>query len=281
MTTWEKAKRTPAEVYDSTRRLPAALEELAGLQRYRFLITQLIARSIKTRYKRSFLGVAWTMVNPLLTMLVLTVVFSRIFQFKAGEYALHVLSGLLMWNFFAQSSVAAMGDLMWSGGLISRIFLPKSSFAVAAVGTGLVNLLLALIPYSLITLLLGQPLQPTMWALPFAIMATAAFTLGVALLVSSLSVYFQDVMPMFEVILTAWMYLTPVIYPVDILPANLQVLLRWNPMYWHVEAFRGILLVGVLPRSEVMVFAFLTGLLALLVGWWAFTRRSRDFAYRI
>lgn len=281
MSTWEKVRSPSVEVYDSTRRRPAALEELAGLHRYRYLISQLVARSVKTRYKRSFLGVAWTMVNPLLTMLVLTLVFSQIFQYKAGEYALHVLSGLILWNFFAQSSVAAMGDLMWSGGLIGRIFMPKSSFAVAAAGTGLVNLLLALIPYSLITLLLGQPLNLRLWALPLPIVATAAFTLGVGLLVSSLSVYFQDVMPMFDVILTAWMYLTPVIYPVDILPANLQVLLRWNPMYWHVEAFRGILLEGVLPVVEVMATALLTGLAALLIGWWAFTRHSRDYAYRI
>jgi len=120
-----------ANVYDTSARPSAFIEEMQSLYRYRELIVQLISRSVKTRYKRSFLGVAWTMINPLLTMSVLTLVFSGLFGFPARSYALYVLSGLLLWNFFAQTTTAAMGDLIWSGGLIGRVYLPKSIFAVS------------------------------------------------------------------------------------------------------------------------------------------------------
>ncbi|MEJ2563803.1 MAG: hypothetical protein P8Z42_14115, partial [Anaerolineales bacterium] len=143
-----------SRVYDSAARAKPFYEELQALVRYRDLIGQLIARSVKVRYKRSFLGVAWTMVNPLLTMAVLTLVFANIFRFPGQDYALHVLSGLLIWNFFAQSTTAAMNDLVWSGGLLGRIFVPKAVFAVSALGTGLINLVLALGAYAIIALVL-------------------------------------------------------------------------------------------------------------------------------
>jgi len=281
MTAIETAQAGDRRYYDSSRRAAPWREELAGLLRYRFLIRQLVARSVKTRYKRSVLGVAWTMVSPLLTMLVLTLVFSQIFRYQAADYALHVLSGLILWNFFAQSTLAAMNDLMWSGGLIGRIYLPKSSFAVAAVGTGLTNLGLALVPLGIIAFALGQPLDPLWWAVPLAVALSAAFTLGVGLLVSSLSVYFQDVAPMFEVLLTAWLYLTPVIYPVSLLPVGLAAWLKLNPMYAHLELFRAVLLRGALPAPELWLMSVISGLGALAIGWWAFTRRARDYAYHV
>jgi ABC-2 type transport system permease protein len=281
MTVIDTARAGDRRYYDSAQRAAPWLEELSGLMRYRFLIRQLVARSIKTRYKRSVLGVAWTMVSPLLTMLVLTLVFSQIFRFQAADYALHVLSGLVLWNFFAQSTVGAMNDLMWSGGLIGRIYLPKSSFAVAAVGTGLVNLGLALVPLGLIALALGQPLNPVWWAVPLVIALSAAFALGVGLLVSSLSVYFQDVAPTYEVLLTAWLYLTPVIYPVSLLPPGLAAWLKLNPMHAHVELFRDVVLRGVVPSAELVVMGLVSAVGALALGWWAFTRKARDYAYQV
>src|SRR3990170_7365876 len=210
---------SPLLFYDSAARATPFIEEGLALARYRDLVPQLVARSVKTRYKRSFLGVAWTMVNPLLTMLVLTFVFSQLFRYPSADYALYVLSGLLAWNFFAQTTTAAMGDLIWSGGLIGRISLPKSVFAVAAVGTGLVNLLLALMAYGVIGAVVGgKVLTPALLLFPVAILFLAMFALGVGLTVSSLAIYYGDVMPTYEVLLTVWFYLTPIISPVELLP---------------------------------------------------------------
>lgn len=268
-------------VFDSSARPSPAAEELASLLRYRDLISQLVSRSIKIRYKRSILGVAWTMVNPLLTMVVLTLVFSGLFRYPGRSYALYVLSGLLAWNLFAQTTMAAMSDLIWSGGLIGRVQLPKSVFAVAAVGTGLVNLLLALVPYALIAVALGDlPGFAWLW-LPLPVAALAMFSLGVGLMVSALAVYFPDVMPTYEILLMAWMYLTPVIYPVELVPARILAILRWNPLFHIVQAFRSVLYLGVPPDIPTIGVALLSGALVLIAGWWVFTRRSREYAYRV
>jgi ABC-type polysaccharide/polyol phosphate export permease len=268
-------------LYDSAHRPPPFVEELVALFRYRDLVVQLILRNVKARYKRSILGVAWTMINPLLTMLVLTLVFSALFRIPSRQYALYVLSGLLAWNFFAQTTVAAMGDLIWSGGLLGRIFLPKSAFAVSAVGTGLVNLALALVPYWIIAAALGAPIRPAILLLPLPVLCLALFALGLGLALSTAAVYFQDVMPTYEIVLTAWMYVTPVIYPIDLVPQAVQSLLRVNPMFYLVSVFRSVLYDGQAPRPDHMALAFALSLTSVLVGWWVFTRRARDFAYHV
>jgi ABC-type polysaccharide/polyol phosphate export permease len=274
-------ERLQMPVYDSTSRPSPVVEELHALLRYRHLVGQLVARSIKTRYKRSLLGVAWTMVNPLLTMVVLTLVFSNIFGADPVEYPLLVLSGLIVWNLFAQSTVAAMNDLMWSGGLIGRIFVPKSVFAVAAVATGLVNLALALIPYLLIALVLGGRLGWPLLGLPLAALITGMFSLGVGLALSRLAVHFQDVMPMYEILLTAWMYLTPVIYPLSILPDRLQGALALNPMTLQIELFRAMLYRGSWPAAADLGVGLLVSTLTLAIGWLVFTSGARSYAYRV
>ncbi len=270
-----------SKVYDSAVRSQPFYEELQALLRYRDLIGQLIARSIKVRYKRSFLGVAWTMINPLLTMGVLTLVFANIFRFPGQDYALHVLSGLLLWNLFAQSTTAAMNDLVWSGGLLGRIFVPKAVFAVSALGTGLINLVLALGAYAIIALALGARLPVTILLLPLPILLTGLFTLGISLAVSTAAIYFPDTIPMYEVLLTAWMYLTPVIYPVEVLPDELHAVLRFNPLYPLVTSFRDLLIEGRIPNVGTLLSAVLVSLGMLLLGWWIFTRKAREYAYRI
>ena len=267
--------------YDSDQRRSPFLEEVHTLIQYRELVRQLISRAVKTRYKRSVLGVTWTMINPLLTMGVLTLVFSGLFRFPSNEYALHVLSGLILWNFFAQSTTAAMGELMWSGGLVGRIYLPKSAFAVGAIGTGLVNLSLAIIPYIIIAIILGAPLHATILFLPLSALLAAMFALGMALAISTAVVFFQDVLPTYEILLTAWFYMTPVIYPFEILPESIQRFVRLNPMNLYVEIFRSNLLGGELPSLQILGTAFLLSSGVLIAGWWIFTRRVRDYAYRL
>ncbi|MBN1267384.1 MAG: ABC transporter permease [Anaerolineales bacterium] len=267
-----------AQVYDSAARAKPALHEFLQLFRYRDLILELISRSIKTRYKRSLLGVAWTMVSPLLSMLVLTLVFSHLFRFQIEDYALYVLSGLLTWNFFAQSTTAALNDLIWSGGLINRIYFPASVFSAAAIGTGLVNLALALVPYMLITLILGAELHSTMLLLPIPVLGVGVFTLGVGLAVSSAAVRFQDVLPMYEVILGAWMYLTPVFYPIDAVPPQLVFLFRWNPMFYYVDIFRSLVYLGEIPSKLSMLSGTGFAMLSFLLGWFLFNRKAREYA---
>jgi ABC-type polysaccharide/polyol phosphate export permease len=267
--------------YDSARVGTPALYELGELWRYRDLLRLLVINSIKTRYKRSALGVVWTLLNPLLNTLVLTIAFSALLRFEVANYTVYLLVGLLVWNFFSQTTTHAMNTLVWGGGLLKRIYVPRTIFAVSVLGNGLVNFGLSLIPLTLIMLVMRHTFSWSLLLLPLALLLLAMFTLGVTLLISTVAVFFVDVVDMYGVILSAWFYLTPVIYPVDIVPEQFAIFVRLNPMYYVVDLFRQIIFVGVVPSPEAWLISASLGVSALLVGWLVFTQKSDEFAYRI
>jgi ABC-type polysaccharide/polyol phosphate export permease len=269
------------EVFDSANRPHPLVEEFLALVKYRELVRQFISRSIKTRYKRSVLGVLWTLLNPLLTMIVLTIVFSQVFRFEIENYAIYVLTGLVGWNFLSSSTAGAMGEMLWSGSLLGRIYIPKSVFTVSAVGTALVNLLLSLIPVFLISLVLGLRFTPALLVMPLSILIMTVFSLGVGLALSTAAVYFADMVPVYDVFLTIWMYATPIIYPLEVIPEQFRWLVWINPFYYIITLFREPLYNGTVPDLSVWLIASAFALLAILFGSYIFTSRSNEYAYRI
>jgi len=270
-----------SDVYDSARRPLALVEEFLQVLQYRDLIVQLVRRDVVMRYKRSVLGVAWTMLSPLGTMLILTIVFSQVFGTTRG-YAAYLLTGLIAWSFFAQTTAMAMRQLVWGGALIQRIYLPKTMFAISAIGTGLVNLLLSLVPLALVMVVIGVPFRFSAVFLPVSILLLAAFALGVGLLISTIAVYFPDVAEMYDIIIMAWMYLTPIIYPEEIIPESFRWwLFNLNPMYHLVKLFRLPVYDGIWPSPERLVVAAVVALITLAIGWVVFTRKADEFAYRV
>ena len=270
-------------LYDSSKRVSPAIAELKEIGNYRHLLAQLIRRDILTRYKRSFLGVAWTMLNPLGTMLVMTIVFSNIFRdgMPGVPFPVYILSGLVVWNFFSQGTNASMSGLVWGGNLLQRIFIPRTIFAVSAVGTALVNTLIALIPLVIVMLITKATFSWALLFLPVAIILIAFFTLGFGLLISSLAAFFPDVMEMYQILLTAWMYLTPIIYPESIIPERFHTLYRLNPMYWLVKIFRAPIVDQTLPALGDFGIAAAISIIMLVIGWLIFTSKSDEYAYRI
>jgi ABC-type polysaccharide/polyol phosphate export permease len=267
-------------VYDSALHTSPALTEIQELKHYRFLLKQLVRRDIVARYKRSALGVAWTMLNPLGTMLIMTFVFSNLFK-SVQSYPVYILSGLIAWNFFSQGTNAAMSGLVWGGSLMQRIYLPRTIFGVSAIGTALVNLVLSIIPLLVVMLITQTPLQPAFLFLPISILLLTGFALGFGLLLSALAIFYPDVAEMYQILLMAWMYLTPVIYPEDIIPAQFQTIYRLNPMYWMVKMFRLPVYNGVLPTFQDLWPAVAWSVGMLVVGWLFFTSRSDEYAYRV
>jgi ABC-type polysaccharide/polyol phosphate export permease len=269
-------------IYDSLRQGSAALEELTEIFQYKDLVIQLVRRDILTRYKRSVLGVAWTMLNPLGTMLVLSIAFSKAFGIQQEGYAAYVLSGLIAWTFFAQTTNAATSHLVWGGSLLRRIYVPRTVFAVSAVGTGLVNLLLSIVPLLIVSLITGISIKPTLLLLPIPIIFLTFFALGIGLIVSSIAVYFADAAEMYQIVLTAWMYLTPIIYPESILDQRYLVwIIRLNPMYHLVKLFRTPVYDGVVPGLSQFLIAAIISLTVLIAGWLVFTKKADEFAYRV
>jgi ABC-type polysaccharide/polyol phosphate export permease len=221
------------------------------------------------------------MLNPLGTMLVLTIAFSKAFGTTLG-YASYVLSGLIAWTFFAQTTNAAISHLVWGGGLLKRIYVPRTVFAVSAIGTGLVNIVLSLIPLLLVMLVTRVPVRWSILVIPIPVLFLALFSLGMGLLISTIAVYYTDVAEMYQIVLTAWMYLSPIIYPESILPEAYRLwIARLNPMYHLIRLFRMPLYEGRLPELSEMAVAGLVSLITLLVGWIIFTKKADEFAYRV
>jgi ABC-2 type transport system permease protein len=266
--------------YDSSKRSLTALLEVKEAWRYRDLIMFLVQRDITARYKRSVLGIAWTMLNPLGMMIVLSIVFSQVFRVSMEGYPAYVLSGLIAWNFFSQTSASSISVLVWGGDLLQRIYVPRSTFAISTICTGLVNLVLSLVPLLAVMLVIGIPLSPTILLAPVAMLLLALFSLGIGLLISTIGIYFADVVEMYAIVLMAWMYLTPVIYPLNILPENVQSWLRLNPMVHLVELFRELVFYGRLPTMENWLISTGIAVGVFLIGWLIFTEKSDEFAYR-
>ncbi len=266
-------------IYDSADHLPFALEEFREVLRYRNLIFQLVRRDIVARYKRSVFGIAWTMLNPLGMTIVMAIVYSQLFHSVQG-YAAYVLSGLIVWNFYSQATTAAISSLVWGGDFFRQIYVPRSAFAISAIGTGLVNMVLSLVPLFIVMIFVGTPIQPTLILVPIPIFALTCFALGMGLIISCIAIYFPDIVEMYQILLMAWMFLTPIIYPQDILPAWINSLMKFNPMYWLVNLFRIPVYNGRLPAAVELIPTLVIGIVTLLIGWWIFARRSNEFAYR-
>lgn len=274
----EKAPSLP--VYDSSKRGLPAVDELRELLHYRNLVFQTVRRNIIVRYKRSVLGVAWTMLSPLGTTIIMSIVFSQVFGATEG-YAAYVLCGLTCWTFFAQGTSDAMTNLIWGESLLRRIYIPRTTFAVSSIGTGLVNLGFALVPLAFIMLVTGIPIKLTVLFLPVPVLFLAMFTLGVGLFISTVAVFFNDVAQMYQILLTAWMYLSPVIYHESIVPERYLWIIRLNPMYYLINLFRAPIYYGQIPDLDQILLAGCIAFVSLLIGWIAFCQKADEIAYRV
>lgn len=244
--------------------------------RYRDLVRALVARELKVRYRRSAIGFMWTMLQPLLSMLVFQLVFSSIFRgFAITNYPVYALSGVLFWNFFSQSIVSSMNSLRGNAQLLQKLPVPKAVFPLATVISGVVNLMFAMVPLTLILLWTGHPFTPALLFLPISIFLAALFTLGAGLLLSPLAVFFSDVVELIGVILSLLMYLTPIFYPKEIVPESLRWVVRFNPVRSIMEVFRDPIYQGEVPPLSHFAVCVAIAVLAFVVGAWVF-RKSSD-----
>jgi homopolymeric O-antigen transport system permease protein len=248
---------------------------MTDLLRYRDLVLALVAREMKVRYRRSAIGFLWTMLQPLLMMLVLQMVFSALFRFNITNYPVYALAGVLFWNFFSQSIVSSMNSLRGNAPLLQKLPVPKAVFPLATVISGVVNLLFALVPLLLLLIVTGHPLTPALFFLPISIFLAALFTLGAGLLLSPLAVFFSDVVEMIGVILSLLMYLTPIFYPKEVVPEKIRWVVRFNPIRSILEVFRDPIYNGKVPPLSHFAVCVVIALLAFAVGSWVF-RRSSD-----
>ena len=257
------------------------LSDLRELVAYRSLLRELVARDLKVRYKRSALGILWTMLNPLLLMSILAFVFSHILRVTIEHFPIYILSALVLWNFFAQATSWSTACFLSYAPVIKKIYVPQAIFVLATVLAGVVNLLISLVPLAIIMLAFGHHFSPSLAFLPVPILLTTLFSLGISLALAPISVMFADVVPIYQVVLSGWIYLTPILYPLTLLPDHYRRFLVLNPMTHFVEAFRTPIYQGEIPSANVLITSTVAGVGTLLIGWYIFRRYTDRVAYYV
>jgi ABC-2 type transport system permease protein len=252
-------------------------EEWQDIVRHGHLLYNLVYRDLTVRYKRSVIGFLWTMLNPLLLMIIFVVIFSTLFRFAVPHYETYFLSEFLPWTFFAQTTVSSMLSMSWNGSLMKRVRVPKSIFTLATTLSGMVNLLLSYVPLLLIMAILGVPIRPAILFLPISFVIVAIFTFGVSLALSAVAVYFVDVREMYQVGLTALMYMCPIIYPISIVPARFRSIIAMNPLVYLFQILRDPVYYGRMPSPELIGITLALSGISLLGGWLLFRRLSPGF----
>ena len=250
---------------------------LQQFRQYRPLLGELVLRDLKIKYRRSFLGYLWSLLNPLLMMTIMSLVFSYMFRFKIPNYPLYLICGQTLWVFFSESTNMAMTSVIYNGALIRKVYIPKYIFPVSRVLSSFVTMSFSLAAILIVMLVTRVQLSWYLLLLPIPLALLLLFCMGVGMVLSALAVYFRDMLHLYSVMLMAWMYLTPIFYPISALPEGVAFFVRLNPMYHYVTFFREVVLYGVLPAPSLWLGCFGYGLSSLSVGLLVFRRLQRNF----
>ena len=243
----------------------------------RFLIGELVKRDLKLKYRRSALGYLWSLLNPLLTMIVVSTVFSFIFKQEIENFPVYLLIGQISFQFFAESTSMAMGSVIQNAQLLKKVYVPKFVFPVSRVISSGINLVFSLGALFIVMIILRAPVNFTVLLLPLPIIATLVFSLGIGLILSVWAVYFRDLLHLYGVFTTLLMYLTPIFYPISLLPSAVAKLVYINPLTQFVTFQRAIVLEGRLPSGETLALTVIYAALSLFIGASVFRRRQRKF----
>jgi ABC-type polysaccharide/polyol phosphate export permease len=252
---------------------------LRELAHFRQLVGMLVVRELKVRYKRSVLGMLWTMLNPLVLMAVYTVVFTTIMPSTQKNFAIFLLAGLLPWIFFSTSAMQGNTSVLTNQELIRKVRVPQAVFPLSVVASNLVNFALSLVPLFLIMAIARQPFSTALLFLPVAILVLTVFTSGVTLLLASFTVFFRDVRHLTEVGLQVFFYLSPVLYSVEQLGGRnawwasaFRTALELNPMTYLVPLVRDPVYYARLPSLGHLAIAAAIAAAMLVVGFRTFVR---------
>ncbi|WP_425806377.1 ABC transporter permease [Desulfitobacterium sp. Sab5] len=249
--------------------------------KYKFLLAQLVGRDFKTKYKRSVLGVLWSLLNPLLIMVVQYIVFSELFRWNINNFAVYLLSGTVMFNFFSEATSQALTSITGNAQLITKVYVPLYIFPISKVLSTCINLGFSLIALLAIVLIQGLSFNIYYLFIPFGLACLIAFSIGLGLILSSMMVYFRDTQFLYGVILTLWTYLTPLFYPESIIPDRFKLFIELNPMYYFIRYVRSIILNGSLPTFSDHMISLSFAIITLMLGLFIFKKSKKNFILNI
>ena len=267
------------------------INRLAELYSYRELIKNLVIRDLKVRYKNSVLGILWSLLNPLLMTIVFTVVFTLMLRSDQPDYPVFFMCAYLPWSFLSETVVGGTNSIVGNAHLIKKVYFPREVLPLSEVLSGLVNFLLAMIVLFGMILVFQVNLTASILLLPIVVVAQILFILGMVFFLSTANVFYRDTQHIMQVVMQAWFFLTPIFYPIDIIPQNATVLglsinlqlwvRRLNPMASLIASYRDILFRGAVPGFDFLLRTVVTCLAIFFIGYFIFCRYSHTFGEEV
>lgn len=253
-------------------------QHLHEFWKYRDLLKLLVRKNIKLKYRRSWLGYVWSILNPLLIMIVMSVVFSTMFKRNIENFPVYLFCGQLLFNYMSSATSQSIFSITGNAALLKKTYVPKYLFTLARVTSGLVDLLFSM--GALVIVLIFTQAKVTFYALlfPFVLLQLYVFCVGLGLFLAQASVFFKDTQFIYNAVTTAWMYLTPIFYPIEALPENLAWCIQnWNPMYFYIGQFRDLVYYGQMPGHFIIMAGCGAAIVMLGIGMWSFMRSKDQF----
>lgn len=253
-------------------------------KKYNFLLQQLVSRDFKVKYKRSVLGVLWSLLYPVLTMAVMAIVFTNVFKFTTPDvnYLAYLMSGLVMFNYFSEASNLSMSSVVANFSLINKVYMPKYIFPLSKCIFVGINFLLSQIPLYVILIATGTGVTWHHILLPFVYVCFFLFTLGFSMILSTVAVFLRDMFYIYGVIITMWTYLTPIMYDIAIIDDPILLFVyKFNPMYWFIYFTRRIMLYHIVPEPNSWIYCAVFAVVFLFLGVFVFKKNQDKFIYYV
>lgn len=248
------------------------------------LILSLSRRELLARYKGSALGVIWALLTPIVTIAIFTFIFAGIFGARFGvssspwDYAIHLFCGLLPWTMFQEAVLHSSTTIVSHANLVKRVVFPLETLPIALTLSSLGNQLFGTIALLIAILLIRQQIPVSIFWLPVLLIPQLLFTLGVAWLIASLGVFLRDIAQGINLVMMAWMFLTPIIYPESIVPESYRPFVNLNPFTPLIRSYRRVLIEGTAPDWSGLAYFTAFALVSFFFGYWWFARTRKNFA---
>lgn len=257
------------------------IRTIRELGKYRYVLYNLINSNLRARYRRSVIGFFWSLLNPLFTMTILAVVFSTIYKLPFADFGIYIFSGLLPWSLISNGILNGSTSIVGAEGYLKKVYVPKIIFPIATIGVEAVNFFFSLMSLSVLALFLGAKISWGLLFLPFALLLTALFVLGIILVVGIVNVYFRDLFHIIQIVFTGMFYLIPIVYKKELFTGSLSIILKINPFFYFVELFHQIIYEARIPDASLWLNCIVLMTFSLVVGLLVFRSREKDVIYRL
>lgn len=251
------------------------------LKKFKPLLKELVKRDIKVRYRHSVLGIVWTVLNPLLMMIVMAVVFSNLFKGSVDNFPVYVMVGNIVFSSNSASTMQGMSSIIWNASLIKKVYIPKYLFPLSNVLSCLINFGFSFIALIFVMIFTGAEFHITIITIWIPLLYLTIFSFGLSLILCTINIFFRDMEYFYGVFTSVWMYLSAIFYTIDILPKGLQNVVLYNPLYQYITFFRKIVIDGVYPGLLDNIVCMGYAIVTLLIGILIFNKKQDKFILHI